>query len=102
VLPAAELKARYTPLLLITHDFALSRKCRQGRRLFQGKLVEEGACAMVLRNPSHEYTRNLLAAVQERVDVVASAQTRHSSTVTSSSIRPQQRAAASRVDREGR
>ena len=60
-----ELKARYNlALLLITHDFGvIAEMADRVAVMFKGKLVEEGAVRDVLRNPRHDYTRNLLAAV---------------------------------------
>ena len=31
--------------------------------MYQGRIVEHGAARAVLRNPQHDYTRTLLAAV---------------------------------------
>ncbi|TEB16755.1 Glutathione import ATP-binding protein GsiA [Pelotomaculum sp. FP] len=51
-------------ILLITHDLALARKVSDRLAVIQqGRIVEEGPCAQVLRNPCSEYTRNLLAAM---------------------------------------
>jgi ABC-type dipeptide/oligopeptide/nickel transport system ATPase component len=60
-----ELKARYDlALLLITHDFGvIAEMADRVAVMLKGKIVEEGAVRDVLRNPRHEYTRNLLAAV---------------------------------------
>jgi len=60
-----ELKARYTlALLLITHDFGvIAEMADRVAVMFKGKLVEQGPVRDVLRHPSHDYTRNLLAAV---------------------------------------
>ncbi len=60
-----ELKARYNlALLLITHDFGvIAEMADRVAVMHKGQLVEEGAVRQILREPSHEYTRNLLAAV---------------------------------------
>jgi ABC-type dipeptide/oligopeptide/nickel transport system ATPase component len=60
-----ELKTRYNlALLLITHDFGvIAEMADRVAVMFKGKLVEQGSVRDVLRHPSHEYTRNLLAAV---------------------------------------
>ena len=60
-----ELKARYhLALLLITHDFGvIAEMADRVAVMYKGKLVEHGTVRDVLRQPSHEYTRNLLAAV---------------------------------------
>ena len=59
-----ELKTRYSlALLLITHDFGvIAEMADRVAVMYKGKLVEEGTVRDVLRQPSHEYTRNLLAA----------------------------------------
>jgi peptide/nickel transport system ATP-binding protein len=60
-----ELKARYNlALLLITHDFGvIAEMADRVAVMYQGRLVEHGSVREVLRRPSHNYTRNLLAAV---------------------------------------
>jgi ABC-type dipeptide/oligopeptide/nickel transport system ATPase component len=60
-----ELKARYNlALLLITHDFGvIAEMADRVAVMFKGKLVEQGAVRDILRHPTHEYTRSLLAAV---------------------------------------
>jgi ABC-type dipeptide/oligopeptide/nickel transport system ATPase component len=60
-----ELKARYNlALLLITHDFGVIAEMADSVAvMYKGRLVERGAVREVLRHPSHDYTRNLLAAV---------------------------------------
>ena len=60
-----ELKARYhLALLLITHDFGvIAEMADRVAVMYQGRLVEHGRVRDVLRRPSHNYTRHLLAAV---------------------------------------
>ena len=60
-----ELKARYhLALLLISHDFGVIAEMADRVAVMRaGRLVEEGTVRQVLRTPSHEYTRHLLAAV---------------------------------------
>ncbi len=51
-------------LLFIAHDLAVVRyTCERVMVLREGRVVEEGACEVVLAAPSAEYTRALLAAV---------------------------------------
>jgi peptide/nickel transport system ATP-binding protein len=55
---------RDTSILFITHDFGVVAEIADRVAVLQrGKLVEEGRRDDVLRNPSHDYTRSLLAAV---------------------------------------
>ena len=60
-----ELKARYNlALLLITHDFGvIAEMADHVAVMYKGRLVEHGSAREVLRHPSHDYTRTLLAAV---------------------------------------
>jgi ABC-type dipeptide/oligopeptide/nickel transport system ATPase component len=60
-----ELKARYNlAILLITHDFGvIAEMADRVAVMFKGRIVEQGAVRDILRRPTHEYTRNLLAAV---------------------------------------
>jgi ABC-type dipeptide/oligopeptide/nickel transport system ATPase component len=60
-----ELKARYNlALLLITHDFGvIAEMADHVAVMYKGRLVEHGSVRDILRHPSHDYTRNLLAAV---------------------------------------
>jgi peptide/nickel transport system ATP-binding protein len=54
--------------LFITHDFGVvSQMAQQVGVMQQGKLVEVGATADVLRKPQHAYTKQLLAAVPENL-----------------------------------
>jgi ABC-type dipeptide/oligopeptide/nickel transport system ATPase component len=60
-----ELKARFNlALLLITHDFGvIAEMADHVAVMYKGRLVEHGSVREVLRRPSHDYTRSLLAAV---------------------------------------
>jgi ABC-type dipeptide/oligopeptide/nickel transport system ATPase component len=60
-----ELRARYNlALLLITHDFGvIAEMADRVAVMYRGRLVEEGPVRQILRQPAHEYTRRLLAAV---------------------------------------
>ncbi|MFZ1413559.1 MAG: ABC transporter ATP-binding protein [Defluviicoccus sp.] len=50
-------------LLLITHDLGIVRRIAERVCVMKdGMIVEDGACAEVLRRPSHPYTQALLAA----------------------------------------
>ena len=53
----------WRPTPASTHFFAATASNSAQLASFKGKLVEEGPVREVLRNPRHEYTRNLLAAV---------------------------------------
>jgi ABC-type glutathione transport system ATPase component len=50
--------------LLVTHDISVARAfCDRVAVMMQGEIVETGSTELVLTNPTHEYTRRLLAAV---------------------------------------
>ena len=60
-----DLKARFKlALLLITHDFGvIAEMADRVAVMYKGRLVEDGPVRRILREPRHEYTRSLLAAV---------------------------------------
>jgi ABC-type glutathione transport system ATPase component len=59
-------KSRGVAYLMITHDISIARAfADRVAVMMRGELVEIGAAAEVLRTPSHDYTRRLIAAVPE-------------------------------------
>jgi peptide/nickel transport system ATP-binding protein len=55
-------------MLFITHDFGVVAQMAQSVGVMQqGKLVEVGSCAEVLKKPQHSYTKQLLAALPENL-----------------------------------
>ena len=61
-------KKHGTAVLFITHDFGVVAEIADRVAVLQhGVRVEEGTAAEVLRNPQHEYTKRLLAAVPSLV-----------------------------------
>lgn len=55
-------------ILFITHDFGVvAQMAHQVGVMRQGKIVESGALAQVIKSPRHEYTRQLLAALPENL-----------------------------------
>ena len=60
-----ELKARFNlALLLITHDFGVNAEMADRVAvMYKGQLVEDGPVRQILRDPRHDYTKSLLAAV---------------------------------------
>jgi len=52
-----------TTLLFVTHDLGVvAQICDRMTVLYGGKVLEQGATAGILKNPSHRYTQALLAA----------------------------------------
>ena len=60
-----DLKTQFNlALLLITHDFGVvAEMADRVAVMYKGRLVEQGPVRQILREPAHEYTRSLLAAV---------------------------------------
>ncbi len=60
-----DLKTQFNlAVLLITHDFGVvAEMADRVAVMYKGKLVEQGPVRQILREPAHEYTRSLLAAV---------------------------------------
>ena len=57
-------KRRNSGVLFITHDFGVVREIAHRVIVMKdGELVEQGSATDVLENPSHDYTKKLLAAV---------------------------------------
>lgn len=55
---------RHLAMLFVTHNIALSRHIADNLAVLnKGKIVDYGPTAQVLENPTHEYTRTLIADV---------------------------------------
>ncbi|KKX33102.1 ABC transporter ATP-binding protein [Rhizobium sp. LC145] len=58
-------------VIMISHDVgAIAKVAERCAVMYKGEIVEQGLTKDILRNPSHEYTQRLLAAVPE-IDEVA-------------------------------
>ena len=61
-----DLKTRGLGILFITHDLSLGYYCSERTLILsKGSIVEMGSTAKVYRNPTHPYTRQLLASVPQ-------------------------------------
>lgn len=62
-----EAKQRGNGIILISHDLAVvARLADRIAVMRSGEIVEYGTTSEVLRRPTHEYTRNLLASIPSR------------------------------------
>ena len=62
-------RERDLSVLLITHDIGvIGQIADRVAVMYQGRVVEEGTTAQILKAPEHEYTRSLISAVP-RLDV---------------------------------
>src|SRR6185295_15882740 len=51
-------------LLFISHDLpSVAALCSRGAIMKQGRIVESGPCAEILRYPVHEYSRRLVESI---------------------------------------
>ncbi len=66
-----DLRQQYeTSILFITHDLGIiSKMCDKVAVMYSGKIVEYGTVQKILLNPSHPYTKNLIAAIPRVEDV---------------------------------
>ncbi|MGU3400650.1 ABC transporter ATP-binding protein [Brucellaceae bacterium D45D] len=73
-----ELVARLNlTVIMISHDVgAIARVAKRCAVMYRGIIVEQGMTADVLRNPQHEYTQSLLAAVPEIDEIPLAVQSR--------------------------
>ncbi len=61
-----DLKTRGLGILFITHDLSLGYYCSERTLILsRGSIVEMGSTEKVYRNPTHPYTRQLLASVPQ-------------------------------------
>ncbi|MGH2448144.1 MAG: ABC transporter ATP-binding protein [Chloroflexota bacterium] len=56
-----------TAVLLVTHDLAVvAETCEAVIVMYGGKIMEQGDAVQVIKQPSHPYTRGLLASMPQR------------------------------------
>ncbi|MEG2731902.1 MAG: ABC transporter ATP-binding protein [Clostridium sp.] len=59
-------KEQNTSILFISHDLNVVREvCDRVLVIYKGKIVEQGNTGDVLKNPTHEYTKQLIASIPE-------------------------------------
>jgi peptide/nickel transport system ATP-binding protein/oligopeptide transport system ATP-binding protein len=64
------LRARNLAALIITHDLGIvAHYCDRMAVMFAGSIVEIGGVEEVFANPRHPYTRSLIAATPERLEL---------------------------------
>lgn len=67
-------KTRKLAVIFITHDLGVAAQMADHVLVMEkGKLVEQGASAVIFQNPAHPYTQKLLSAVLTTAKPVASA-----------------------------
>jgi ABC-type glutathione transport system ATPase component len=60
----ADIRAAGVAILMITHDLStVAHHADRVAVMYRGEIVEQGAARSVIRDPQHDYTRALLAAV---------------------------------------
>ncbi|NYT25467.1 ABC transporter ATP-binding protein [Alcaligenaceae bacterium] len=63
-------RQRGMAILMVTHDLSIVRSVADSIAVFhQGRCVEQGRAAAVITHPRHDYTRALVRASMQRVDL---------------------------------
>jgi oligopeptide/dipeptide ABC transporter ATP-binding protein len=66
-----------TAILMITHDFGVvANLCDSVAVMYAGRIVEYGATQEILSKPSHPYTKGLMGAMPENMDIEGSGRNR--------------------------